>query len=247
MMNEVNFTSPPRALDPAVANQSQGRGDQTAGTTWSLGKGFDYGSYPALTGIGGNTVASDLRLAAAPPAPPAPSPLSQENLNKFINEHTRYNGGPATAYTSEIRQFLEKQGGDVYVQKLLQKFPNSMLDITSSYDGVAASSGGNTVFSKAFWDANPGSRVAVLMHEYMHHIDDGKSVESFFNAAKANPAKQWDSYAMTSPAEYIASGFEWIVGNQPYSATESKREAMYRIDPDFYNYMVNTFIPNFYR
>lgn len=182
-----------------------------------------------------------------PQAPPSPSSLSAANLNTFIANHAKYNGGSASAYSAYFQDFLQKMGGNVFCAKLYASWPNTMLDITSAYSGAAASSGGNTVYSKAFWDGSPDRRVPTLMHEYIHHMDNGSGVSGYYNAAVADPLKQWDSYAMTSQAEYIASGFEWIVGNNMHSASENNRQVIYRMDPAFYLYMVNTFIPNFFQ
>lgn len=181
---------------------------------------------------------------ALAPLPPTPPSLSAANLNTFIANHSRYEGGSAAAYSAEFQSFLTYMGGDVFWPKMFGpgRWTNSMLDITSSYGGAAGSSGGNTWYNKNFWDTNVGQRVPVLIHEYMHHMNNGSGLSAYFNAEAADPAKRWDGsgYANVSPAEYIASGFQWIVQNP------SGRQIVFENHPAFYLHMVNTFIPQFY-
>lgn len=178
------------------------------------------------------------------PAPPVPPSLSAANLNDFIANHARYEGASAAAYSAEFQSFLTYMGGDVFYPKMFGpgRWTNSMLDITSSYSGAAGSSGGNTWYNLPFWDSNVGQRVPVLIHEYMHHMNNGSGLANFFNAEQADPAKRWDGsgYANVSTAEYIASGFQWIVQNP------TGRQTVFENHPAFYLYMVNTFIPQFY-
>lgn len=178
------------------------------------------------------------------PLPPAPPALSTANLNDFIANHSRYEGGSAAAWSAEFQSFLTYMGGDVFYPKMFGpgRWTNSMLDITSSYGGAAASSGGNTWYNKNFWDTNVGQRVPVLIHEYMHHMDNGSGLANFYNAEAADASKRWDGsgYANVSPAEYLACGFQWIV------ESSSGRQTVYDRHPAFYLYMVNTYIPQFY-
>lgn len=181
------------------------------------------------------------------PEPPPPPPLSDAALRTYLDDHVRYDGASASAYESDIRAFLQKMGGDVFCEKLYAKAPGALLDITPSFHGAAECLAGNTRFSKTFWDTRPERRVPVLIHENIHHIDDGTSVASFYLAAQADPSLQWDSYAMSSRAEYIACAYEWIILDDPYDATETKRQRLRRIDPALYLHMVGTWIPRFYR
>ena len=181
---------------------------------------------------------------ALAPLPPTPPSLSGSNLNDFIANHARYEGASAAAYSPEFQSFLTYMGGDVFYPKMFGpgRWTNSMLNITASYSGAAGSSGGNTWYNKGFWDSDVGQRVPVLIHEYMHHMDNGSGLSNFYNAEQADPAKRWDGsgYANVSPAEYIASGFQWIVQNP------TGRQTVFENHPAFYLHMVNTFIPQFY-
>ncbi len=181
---------------------------------------------------------------ALAPLPPTPPSLSAANLNDFVANHARYEGGSAAAYTAEFQSQLTYLGGNVFYTKMFNPnhWPNSMLSITSSYGGAAASNGGNTTYGKAFWDSNVSQRVPVLIHEYMHHMDNGSGLQNFFNAEAADSAKRWDGsgYANTSPAEYLASGFQWVVQNT------TGRQTIFENHPAFYLYMVNTYVPQFY-
>ncbi|MBN1410295.1 MAG: hypothetical protein JW969_05585 [Spirochaetales bacterium] len=215
--------------------------DNYGGSTLTL-----TGDASCLVNNGFNDLMSSVRIqvASASENPPAPPPLTESRLTDFINNHILYEGGSPTTYTSDFRVFVQLEGGDAFLTNMLNKYPNTVLDITSSYTGAAASSGGNTWYSKSFWDSSPDRRVPTLMHEYVHHLDNGSGAQAYYNAASSTPSMQWDSYAMTNPAEYIACGFEWVVRNDPYDANETKRERLKRMDPNFYYYLIRDFIPN---
>jgi len=82
-------------------------------------------------------------------------------------------------------------------------------------------------------------------------MDSGSRAEKYYNAAKADPALQWDppnQYPMTDKGEFIASGFEWVVNNDLCDdKTETKRARIKRIDPDYYEYLATDFIPWMYK
>lgn len=89
-------------------------------------------------------------------------------------------------------------------------------------------------------------RIPTLIHETIHNIDNGfnPTVMRLFAAAKADPAKRWDSYpfGLNVPAEYMASGTEWVILNDPFNGSERKRPRLERMDPEFHCYLVNEFI-----
>jgi len=90
-------------------------------------------------------------------------------------------------------------------------------------------------------------RLPTLVHETMHNIDNGfnPTVMALYAAAKSTPAKRWDSYpfGLGVPAEYMASGTEWVLLDQRFDAKENKRARLRRMDPAFYCYLVTEFIP----
>jgi hypothetical protein len=185
---------------------------------------------------------------------PTPPELTDLKLDDWVNNHAKFNCvtncvGTAVPYRSDFKEFLQLMGGDVFVTNLLNKYPTSMLDITSSYSGYAESSGGNTKYNKHAWNTELDRRVSTLMHEYVHHMDDGAGAKKYYDAAKAKNALQWDNYAMINKAEYIASGFEWVVKNDPFDkgAGISKRSQLRRIDSGYYKYLVTDFIPWMYK
>jgi hypothetical protein len=190
------------------------------------------------------------------PTTPVPDPpaLSDTKLNDWIKNHANYNGGSAIAYKKDFRTFLQLMGGDVYINNLLKLHPKTMLNITNNLSNPnnyaeTYMATGITNYRKSNWDSQPDRRVALLIHEYTHSMDDGSGASKYYTAEKANASLQWDpsGYPMTNQAEFIACGFEWVVRNDPYNATVTKRERLQSMDPDYYNYLVNTFIPWMYK
>jgi len=193
------------------------------------------------------TVKYGFSKSTTPPEPPKPPILTDVKLVSWINNHVKYNGGSAMGYKSDLQSFCTLSGGDVFLDNLLKNWPNTMLDITSAYSGAAASYGGSTSYCLSFWDSYPERRVPTLIHEFVHHMNNGVGAQNYWNAAVADASKQWDSYAMNSPAEYIACGFEWVVETNQSTTSESGRQRIYRMDPGYYLYLVNTFIPWMYK
>lgn len=178
-------------------------------------------------------------------APNVPKPvtgLSQENLNRFIQNYTDYNkSGPAYAYEAEIRSFLEKMGGDHFVNRLWTTW-NHKLYITPDYDGVARAYG-PVEFGLNYWNRSPfEERVGVLVHEFTHVCREGNVTKHFYDAETADSSKVWHGYARTSPAEFIADGCRWILAPSDIS----QQQTIFDRHPAFYLYMINTFCPDFF-
>ena len=187
---------------------------------------------------------------------PTPPILSDDKLNHWIEKHANYNGGSAMAYKSDFREFLQLMGGDVFVDNLSKKHPASMLNITPTLSDDANYAEtypltGTTNYRLSNWNNEPDRRIPLLIHEYIHSMDSGSRAEKYYNAAKADPALQWDppnQYPMTDKGEFIASGFEWVVNNDLCDdKTETKRARIKRIDPDYYEYLATDFIPWMYK
>jgi hypothetical protein len=178
---------------------------------------------------------------------PVPPALTDSNLNTFLNAHVTMEAGAGTPTDSNNRpyfqQYVQLLGGDTFISKILTKVPNFMIEVTSSYSGVAASSGDYTYYNLDFWNNNPDRRVPTLLHETVHHINNGEVVRNLWQTASTTPSMQWDSYPMTNPAEYIACGTEWLITNYAHSSTQTNRARLQAMDPNFYNWLVGTFIP----
>ena len=207
----------------------------------------------------------DIKITSFPQA----SELSESVLNDFFNNHVNYYSGRIVTnldskYKSVFREYLEIAGGDAFVHNLLKTKPNLKICVVDNnnvpsgiseirdewVNGYYAYAIGNyVVFGKRNWENDVNRRVPTLLHETMHHIDNGKisktsAVTDLYNNMMSDSSKQWDGYAKTNPAEYLACGAEWVLKNDRYNSTETKRERLKRMDPDFYNYLINDFIPN---
>ena len=178
------------------------------------------------------------------PQPPSPPALSSGVLDNFINTRVSYAEGSATSQRSVIGQILQEMGGDVFVTNLLRKDPDFFFYITSTDNGLY-SNGGKTYIYKGWWDSNAKYRVGATIHEFTHNYSDGASADAYWQAAVNNPAKQWDQYALNNHAEFIASGCSWVVnGGIDDASGEDCRDRMYRMQPDFYLWLINEYIPN---
>ena len=184
-------------------------------------------------------------------APTVPSPstgLSDYNLYRFINNHTDYNGtGPAYAYAADIRLFLEKMGGDHFINRFLNGWNGKLYILPFTGDAVGAvarAGGGRVEYDLSIWNANPtNERVGVLIHEFTHLCFRGNITKAFFDEMSADKSKEWHSYAATSRAEFIADGTRWIIGVQGLAA----RQTIFDRQPSFYLYMVNVHVPYFFK
>jgi F5/8 type C domain len=178
---------------------------------------------------------------------PTPPALTDSKLDPFLNAHVTMESSAGTPTDSTNRpyfkQYVQLMGGDAFISKILTKVPHFQIQVTSSYTGAAASSGDYTYYSLDFWKGSPDRRVPTLMHETVHHISNGEVVRNLWQTTSTTPSMQWDSYPMTNPAEYIACGVEWVIKNDAYSSTETKRARLQKMDPNFYNWLVGTFIP----
>jgi hypothetical protein len=181
---------------------------------------------------------------------PQPGPLTDSAIDPFLRAHVTIEGssGSSDPTSSSLRPYFKEWirllGGDDFLYNVLQRASNYHLTVTSSYSGVAATGGGQTSYNAAFWDNYPDRRVPTLIHETMHIMDSGASSDGYYQAMMADPSKQWDSYAMTSRAEYVACATEWILTNGQHDANETNRQRLRRMDPDYYAYLCNTLIWN---
>jgi hypothetical protein len=179
--------------------------------------------------------------------PPAPPALTDATLDSFINARIRLNGAvPPADLRPTFRDWAGFMGGDVFFANIIKRWPNYSMRIVPA-SGFAQAGGGSLTYNLSAWNSAADRRVPTLIHESIHNIDNGfnPTVMRLFAAAKADPAKRWDAYpfGINVPAEYMASGTEWVILNDPFNATERKRARLKRMDREFYCYLVDEFIP----
>ena len=179
--------------------------------------------------------------------PPEPPPLTDAPLDGFISGHIRFNGAaPDPSLRPLFREWAAAMGGDVFLANLLRRWPRYSIAIRPS-SGFARAGGGSVEYNLSAWNSAPNRRLPTLIHENIHNVDNGfnPKVMRLFAAAKADSSKRWDTYpfGLNVPAEYMASGTEWVILNEAFNATEQKRARLKRMDPEFYCYLVDEFIP----
>ena len=196
---------------------------------------------------GGSSGGGDAGGASACGDPPAPPLLTDAPLDAFISGHIKFNGAaPDTSLRPLFRQWAAAMGGDVFLANLLRRWPRYSIAIRPS-SGFAQAGGGSVDYNLSAWNSAPNRRLPTLIHENMHNVDNGfnPTVMRLFAAAKADSSKRWDTYpfGLNVPAEYMASGTEWVILNEAFNANERKRARLKRMDPEFYCHLVNEFIP----
>lgn len=205
--------------------------------------------------------------------------LSDTKFNSFVRYHMQYKGQAMPArYFPVIRKAIHRLGGNVFIDNILKKYPNTMLYVKAKARGVkldsinaaaqAWSDNGQVFFDSTPWDTYDQKTVsAIIIHEYTHLVskdsrsytlapDVSKKVSAYRQKSRNLASKEWSDYALTDDYEFIAVGVQYILVADDFDRNwnwfgiftgESTTARLKRMQPGFYNYLVNDYIPWMYR